>query len=106
MNRVALRYVTLLAALLCAMATSAYAGESFGMSKKIAKLVRVNPPQVHILGVRIAVHASSQGGRHDSLAQRWQSQLESQLVGNDPRLVIETKEPETVVDLTVLQSEY
>ncbi len=84
----------------------ALAGEGFGMMKKTANLTRVHPPQVFIPGSRIVIHVTSHSSQHAATAQRLQSQLESQLLGNNPRLKLDASRPETVIDVAVLQSDY
>lgn len=87
-------------------APAAPAGEGFGMVKKAAKLTRVHPPQIFLPGAKIAVRVSGQGPKYSSAAQRLQSLLESELLGNDTRLKLEPTKPETIVEVTVLQSDY
>jgi tetratricopeptide (TPR) repeat protein len=107
MNRIPV-HLTLAAAVFVALplAPAAHAGEGFGMMKKTANLTRIHPPQVFIPGNRIAVRATSQGNSHAAAAARLQSQLESQLLGNNPRLKLDAAKPEATVDVNVLQSEY
>lgn len=86
-------------------ALPALAGEGFGMMKKTANLTRIHPPQVYLPGSRVAIHVTAQGN-HGAAAARLQSQLESQIIGNNPRLKLDTTRPETVIDVVVLQSDY
>lgn len=92
--------------LLLILSASAHAGEGFGMMKKTANLTRVRPPQVFIRGTRIGVSASSQGSAHAATAQRLQSLLESELLGNNPRFKLDSANPEATVAVTILQSDY
>ncbi len=92
---------------LSALALPALAGEGFGMMvKKTVNLTRMHPPQVFIPGSRIAVRVTSQASHNAAAAQRLQSQLESQLLGNNPRLKLDASRPEAVIDVTVLQNDY
>lgn len=93
-------------ALLFFLAADLFAGEGFGMMKKAANLTRVSPPQVFLTGTRIAVKASGNGSKYAAAAARLQSQIESELLGNNPRLKLDPAKPETVVDVKILQSDY
>jgi hypothetical protein len=99
MNRIVTFTLVLLAAV------PALAGEGFGMMKKTANLTRIHPPQVYLPGSRVAIHATAQGN-HGAAAARLQSQLESQIIGGNPRLKLDTTRPETVINVVVLQSDY
>jgi hypothetical protein len=102
------RHVLTLCAIvpLIAFIPAARGGEGFGMMKKTANLTRVHPAEVLITGTRIGVRVSSQSSEHSAAAQRLSSELESQLVGSDPRLTLEPKNPDTVIDVRILQSKY
>jgi tetratricopeptide (TPR) repeat protein len=87
----------------------AAAKEGFGatvFTKKTASLARVNPPKVYLMGTRIAVKAASQDSRNADVAQRIQSQLESELLSSDNRLTSDPSRPQTLIEVTVTQSEY
>jgi hypothetical protein len=86
--------------------SSLRAGEGFGMMKKTANLTRVHPPQVFIPGTKIAIRATAAGGRHAAIAQRIQAELESELLGHNPRLKVDAARPDATIDLSVLQSDY
>ena len=100
------QFLLLLAAAMLVMAPPASAGEGFGMMKKTAKLTRVHPPQVFITGTRIAIRASSPGGKYAMAAQRLQSQLESELLGANTRLKLDASSPDATIDVTILQNDY
>lgn len=85
---------------------AAWAGEGFGMMKKTAKLTRVHPPQVFVPGTRIAIRTSSPGNKYAMAAQRLQSQLESELLGNNPRFKLDSASPDATIDVAILQSDY
>lgn len=85
---------------------SASAGEGFGMMKKTANLTRIHPPQVFITGTLIAIRATSQGNRYAAAAQSLQSQFESELLGNNPRLKLDNSRPDATAEVTILQSDY
>jgi hypothetical protein len=101
-----LRLLSLAVVVSLLIAPASPAGEGFGMLKKAAKLTRVHPPQIFLPGAKIAVRASGQGSKYSAAAQRLQSLLESELLGNDTRLKLEPTKPETIVEVTVLQSDY
>lgn len=82
------------------------AGEGFGMIKKTANLTRIHPPELVVTGTRIAVHVSSQSNAHSSAAQRLQTQLESELINNNPRFKLDASNPDATVDVRILQSDY
>ena len=92
--------------LLFGMGLPASAGEGFGMLKKTANLTRIHPPQVFIAGRTISIRVTSTGNRYAMAAQRLQSQLESELLGNNTRLKLETADPDTTVDVNILQDDY
>lgn len=107
MKRNAFRqFPLLLATAMLVIAPAALAGEGFGMMKKTAKLTRVHPPQVFIMGTRVAIRASSPGGKYAMAAQRLQSQLESELLGANTRLKLDASRPDATIDVTILQSDY
>ena len=86
-----------------------FAGEGFGSllsSKKVANLNRVSPPKVLVLGTRIAVKANGQDQESTGVAQRLQSQLESDLLRNDSRLSSDPSNPQTLVEVTITQNTY
>jgi tetratricopeptide (TPR) repeat protein len=83
-----------------------WAGEGFGMMKKSVNLTRILPARVHLVGTRINVHVTAQKKTNESVAERMQSQLESQLVGNDTNLTLDSKNPTSLVDVTVLRNDY
>jgi hypothetical protein len=104
-SRTLLRSVGTVLFLLLA-AVDARAGEGFGtLSKKVAYLERVRPPVVHIPGTRIAVRAKAQAPKSEPAAQRLQSQLESELLSGDKRFSPDPGNPETVVDVTVVEDQ-
>ncbi len=85
------------------------AKEGFGatvFNKKTASLARVNPPKVYLMGTRIAVKATSQDSQSADVAQRIQSQLESELLSNDNRLSSDSSSPQTLIEITVTQNDY
>jgi tetratricopeptide (TPR) repeat protein len=87
----------------------AAAKEGFGMTlftKKTAMLTRVDPPKVYLMGTRIAVRATSQSPQNAEVAQRIQSQLESELLSSDGRLSSDASRPQTLIEVTVTQNEY
>lgn len=106
MKRDAFRNVVVSFLFLSMVAVPALAGEGFGMMKKTANLTRVHPPQVFITGTRIVIHVTSHSSQQQAAAQRLQSELESQLLGNNPRLKLDTSRPETIIDVAVVQSDY
>jgi hypothetical protein len=87
-------------------ASAALAGEGFGMLRKRANLARIHPPQVRIGKSSIAVKATGQGGKNGEAAQRLQSLLESELLGSDPTLRLESRNPDVNIDVNILQNEY
>jgi hypothetical protein len=96
----------LITLLLLAAAGLAEAGEGFGMmSKKSAFVNRIHPPVVHIAGTRIAVRAKSQVEGSDPAAARLQSQLESELLSGDTRLSSDPGDPQTVVEVTLIENQ-
>ncbi len=93
-------------ALLSLISVSAHAGEGFGMMKKSVNLVRSLPPQARLAGTRIHVHVSAQKSADKAIAQRMQTELESEMVGNDTTLTLEEKNPTSSIDVTVLRNDY
>lgn len=88
---------------------SAAAKEGFGatvFTKKTVSLTRVNPPKVYLMGTRIAVKATGQTSQSSDVAQRIQSQLESELLSSDNRLTSDPSNPQTSIEVTVTQNEY
>lgn len=100
------QFALLLTAAVLVLAPPALAKEGFGMMKKTAKLTRIHPPQVFIMGTRIAIRASSPGKKYEMAAQRLQSQLESELLGANTRLKLDASSPDATVDVTILQNDY
>jgi len=99
----------MIVALLMSSPFSVAAKEGFGatvFTKKTATLTRVNPPKVYLMGTRIAVKATSQDPQDEDVAQRIQSQLESELLSNDSRLSSDPSRPQTLIEVTVTQNEF
>jgi len=88
------------------LATAAQAGEGFGMLRKRANLARIHPPQVRIGGSRISVKTSSQGKKYSSAAERMESLLESELLGSDPTLRLDSNNADVAIDVNILQDDY
>lgn len=83
------------------------AGEGFGtFTKKAATLERVTPPKVYLFGTRINVKVSAQDSNQTATAQSVQSQLESELLRNDNRLASDAVRPDTLIEITLLPSQY
>ena len=95
-----------LIAMLLLPVDSVLGGEGFGILRKRANLARVHPPQVRISGSRISVRATSQGNKYATAAERIESLLESELLGSDPTLRLESKNAEIAVDVTILQNDF
>jgi len=88
-----------------AVAAPARAGEGFGFfTKKSAKVNRVSPPAVFLTANRLAVKVSSGDTANAGLAQRFQAQLESELISRDHRFVADAGHPEVLIDVRVLQN--
>ncbi len=87
-------------------APSAGAREGFGIARKTATLVRINPPKVFLMGTRISVKATSQSSLDQALAERIRSQLESELISADGRLTVDAMNPEVLTEVSVLQDDY
>ena len=99
------RLGALLAALF-AVALPVEAREGFGLlTKKVAYIVRVSPPAVFLRGTRFEVTANGAGSAAGDLAKRLQSQLESELIGRDSRLVVDANRPEILVEVSILQND-
>jgi hypothetical protein len=97
----------IMAAVICVAGTSsAWAGEGWGMSKKSVTLNRSMPAQVKLAGTRIQVRVSALKKSNAGVAERMQTELESELLGNDASLTLDGKSPTTAVDVIVLRSEY
>jgi hypothetical protein len=97
---------TLLAASLLAAALPAGAREGFGtFTKKVASVVRVSPPAVFVRGTKFQVTASGSGSVNGDLAKRLQSQLESELIGRDSRLIVDSNRPEVLIEVSILQND-
>jgi hypothetical protein len=87
-------------------AMPALAREGFGMlTKKAASLTRVTPPAVFLMRPKIQVKVSSSRSDDSGPAQRLQSQLESELISRDSRLVSDPERPETLIEVTILQND-
>ncbi|MEO8378048.1 MAG: hypothetical protein ABI779_00145 [Acidobacteriota bacterium] len=84
----------------------ALGGEGFGMLRKRANLARIHPPQVNIGSSTIFVKTNSQANKYATAAERMQNLLESELLGSDPTLRLESRNPEVAIDVTILQSDY
>lgn len=97
-------YVTVLVAGV-SPATAAKEGFGWGPTKVTASVVRVSPPAVFLMGTKVQVTARSSGSVEAGLAQRLQSQLESELLSRDSRLSAEAGKPETVVEVAILQND-
>ena len=98
--------LSLFSLLLALDVVPALAGEGFGiLNKDHARMMRTHPPKVWVRGTRVAVRASGQTQELTDLAERVRSLTESELLGADPRLRSESDRPETIVDITVVQSE-
>lgn len=94
---------------LCAsllFASTLQASEGFGLSKKSVTLNRSLPAQVRLAGTRIQVRVSAQKKANAGIAERMRTELEAELLGSDPSLTLESGSPTTVVDVTVLRSDY
>ncbi len=101
------RVLPVLLGLALALTPTAHAKgkEGFGMmSKKTARLTRVSPPEVFLMGVKIDVVTTSIGSSTTTASQRLADQLESELISRDRRLRAEPSTPETRVDVNVLES--
>lgn len=87
-------------------ALPAEAKEGFGlMTKKAAAVTRVSPPAVFLMRTKIQVKAAGSNPKDNGVAERLQSQLESELISRDSRLTTEPSHPETLIEVTVLQNE-
>lgn len=97
--------VLVIAATLSAV-SPAVAKEGFGrFTKKATPLNRVSPPVVFLMGNRFDVRVKSNNSAHDTLAQRIRSQLESELISRDSRLVVERDRPEVLIEVDILQND-
>jgi hypothetical protein len=95
----------LLAAAMLAAAFPASAKEGFGLlSKKVATIVRVSPPAVFVRGTRFQVTSNGSSQVNGDLARRLQSQLESELIGRDSRLVADASRPEILIEVSILEN--
>ncbi|HEV8578197.1 MAG TPA: hypothetical protein VGX68_03860 [Thermoanaerobaculia bacterium] len=84
----------------------AQAKEGFGlMTKKAAAVTRVSPPAVFLMRTKVQVKAASTNAKDNGVAERLQSQLESELISRDSRLTVESNRPETLIEVAVLQNE-
>lgn len=94
-----------LGAVLC-LGLPAAAREGFGtFSKTTATLYRVEPPAVFLAGTRIGVKVTSAEPRDKPLAERLRSQLESELLSRDPRLTSAPNNPQTLIEVEILQND-
>ncbi len=91
---------------LCLIASPAFPKEGFGMTKKVISLIRMNPAAVLILGTNLQVKVKASNAKSKDLALQIQSALGSELVQHDPRLVLEDKRPQTLVEVDLLQNDY
>ncbi|HET9766794.1 MAG TPA: hypothetical protein VFS60_08095 [Thermoanaerobaculia bacterium] len=88
-----------------ALPGAALAGEGFGMlNKDYASLQRTHPPKVFLRGTRIAVVAKGQQQELAGTAEQLRSLLESEVLSADPRLSAEPTRPETLIEVTVVES--
>ncbi len=79
--------------------------EGFGMKKATVQLDRVRPADVYIAGTRVDVRAdSSHAG--DPLQKQLVTLLESELLGNDSRLILDERGPDTVVEVALVDNDY
>jgi hypothetical protein len=92
--------------LLLLVTGAAQAGEGFGMMRKRVNLTRIHPPQVRISGSRLAVKTTSQSNKYATAAERLQSLVETQLLGSDPTLRLDSRNADVTIDVTILQSDY
>jgi len=76
--------------------------EGFGLTKRTVKVTRVNPPRILLTGTKISVQVSSQNASEKNLAQQLQTLVESELIGNDHRLLAELRHPDIAVEVTIL----
>jgi len=95
--------VTIITAL---AAAPLYAGEGFGMMKRSANLTRIHPPQVFIAGTRVSIKVTVASSGYGVAAQRLQSQLESELLGKNPRLKVDASRPDASIDVKILRDDY
>jgi hypothetical protein len=82
------------------------AGEGFGMMKKSANLTRIHPPQVFIPGTRVSIKVTAATSNYGVAAQRFQSQLESELLGKNQRLKLDTSRPDATIEVKILHDDY
>jgi hypothetical protein len=82
------------------------AGEGFGMMKKSANLTRIHPPQVFIAGTRVSTKVTAASSDYGVAAQRLQSQLESELLGKNPRLKVDVSRADASIDFKILRDDY
>jgi tetratricopeptide (TPR) repeat protein len=101
-----LRRVASLVLLTVFLATAVGAKESFGARKNVISLTRMNPAAVLILGTQIDVKVKPSGPKNQDLAVQLQSHLATELVEHDPRLVLESRRPQTRVEVDLLQNDY
>lgn len=76
------------------------------MMKKSVNLVRSLPPQARLAGTRIQVHVSALKSANNAIAERMQTELESEILGNDATLSLDAKNPTSSIDVSVLRNDY
>ncbi len=75
--------------------------KGFSQSTTEVVLNRHRPPDFLILAPAIKVEASTQAGRDNGTASRFQSALEGQLLGNDARLRTGQGQPDTIISCAI-----
>jgi hypothetical protein len=91
--------------LLLALAGPASA-EGFGTRREPIPLERINPPVVAITGTKIKVAVKAKSSKDKLFASRFKTQLESELLGNDPRFKLEEQRPETLLAFNLESNSY
>lgn len=85
--------------------TSAFLlGEGFGVNKLVVDLVRVHPPQVFLFADAVSIRATSPDPSKGAVAQRLQSAVETEILGNHQRIAGQSEQPDAVIELTLLES--
>lgn len=87
-------------------AVPGHSKEGFGASKKVIPLTRMNPAAVLILGTQLDIKVKPSNAKNQNLAVQLQSHLATELVEHDPRLVLESRKPQTRVEVDLLQNDY
>lgn len=98
-----------IAALACfLLPASAQAGEGFGtiFNRDFATLWRTHPPRVFLSGTRIALNVTSTTEDGQALVERLRAQMESEIIGADPRLKLDSVKPETTIETAITQNAY